>query len=46
MTPREINKLVEGYIGTTSDGYLEHFSYNKHEAFYHVYCDLDVDVVD
>jgi len=45
MFLREINKLVEGYIGTTSGGYLEHFSYSKHEAFYHVYCDLDVDVL-
>ena len=45
MTLREINQLVEGYIGTTSTGYLQHFSYSKHEAFYHVYCDLDVDVI-
>lgn len=44
MTIREINKLVEDYIGTTSDGYLRHFSYSKHDSFYHHYCDLDVDV--
>jgi hypothetical protein len=43
MTLREISKLVEGYIGT-SDGYLKHFSYSKHDTFYHVYCDLDIDV--
>lgn len=45
MTPREINKLVEGYIGTTPDGYLNHFSYLKHERFYPYYCDLDIDPV-
>lgn len=44
MTIREINKLVEDYIGTTSDGYLSHFSYSKHEKFYHLYCDVEVDV--
>lgn len=44
MTIREINKLVEDYIGTTPDGYLKHFSYSKHDSFYHLYCDLDVDV--
>lgn len=44
MHIRDINKLVETYIGTTSDGYLRHFSYSKHEKFYHLYCDLDVDV--
>lgn len=43
MTPREINKLVEDYIGTNA-GYLNDFSYSKHDRFYHVYCDLDVDV--
>jgi len=43
MSPREINKLVEDYIGT-GGGYLNHFSYSKHDRFYHVYCDLDVDV--
>jgi len=42
MTPREINKLVEDYIGTDS-GYLNHFSYSKHDQFYYAYCDLDVD---
>ncbi len=44
MNIRDINKLVESYIGTTSDGYLRHFSYSKHEKFYHLYCDIDVDV--
>ena len=44
MQLRHINKLVEEYIGTTSDGYLRHFSYSKHDKFYHVYCDLDVNV--
>ena len=43
MTPREINKLVEDYIGTVS-GYLNRFSYSIHDAFYHRYCDLDIDV--
>lgn len=43
MTPREINKLVEEYIGTTTDGYLNHFSYLKHDRFYPHYCDLDID---
>jgi hypothetical protein len=33
MTPREINKLVEGYIGTNG-GYLNHFSYSIHDKFY------------
>ena len=44
MKIRDINKLVEDYIGTTPDGYLRHFSYSKHEKFYHLYCDIDVDV--
>lgn len=43
MTSREINKLVEDYIGTNG-GYLNHFSYSKHDRFYHIFCDLDVDV--
>src|ERR1700680_342965 len=43
MTPREINELVEDYIGT-HEGYLNSFSYRIHEAFYHRYCDIDVDV--
>jgi hypothetical protein len=43
MTGREINKLVEDYIGTNS-GYLNGFSYSIHNTFYHRYCDLDVDV--
>lgn len=43
MKPRDINKLVEDYIGTNG-GYLNHFSYSKHDRFYHVYCDVDVDV--
>jgi len=44
ITIREINRLVEDYIGTTSDGYLKHFSYSKHDAFYHTYCDVEIDV--
>ena len=43
MTPREIDRLVEDYIGTNG-GYLNNFSYSIHDAFYHRYCDLDVDV--
>jgi hypothetical protein len=43
MTAREINKLVEDYIGTNS-GYLNGFSYSIHNTFYHIYCDLDIDV--
>jgi hypothetical protein len=43
MTMREINSLVEDYIGTNA-GYLNSFSYRIHDAFYHRYCDLDVDV--
>ncbi len=43
MTPREINWLVEDYIGTNG-GYLNNFSYRIHDAFYHRYCDLDIDV--
>ncbi len=45
MTPREINKLVEEYIGTEG-GYLKHFSYSKHDRFYLHYCDLDIDAAD
>ena len=43
MKIRDINRLVEDYIGTDG-GYLCHFSYSKHEKFYHLYCDLDIDV--
>ncbi|HEV2490129.1 MAG TPA: abortive infection family protein [Candidatus Acidoferrales bacterium] len=43
MTQREIDKLVEGYIGSNG-GYLNYFSYNIHESFYYKYCDLEVDV--
>jgi len=43
MSLREINKLVEDYIGTNG-GYLNHFSYSIHDRFYHHYCDLDIDV--
>ncbi len=43
MTEREINKLVEDYIGT-HEGYLNSFSYSIHDDFYLRYCDLDVDV--
>jgi len=43
MTQREIYRLVEDYIGTNG-GYLNGFSYSIHDAFYHRYCDLDVDV--
>jgi hypothetical protein len=42
MTPREIDKLVEEYIGT-GGGYLNHFSYSKHDRFYPHYCNLDID---
>jgi hypothetical protein len=42
MTPREIDKLVEEYIGTDG-GYLRHFSYSKHDRFYPHYCNLDID---
>lgn len=44
MRPRDINKLVEDYIGTTDAGYLNHFSYSSHDRFYHHYCDVEVDV--
>jgi hypothetical protein len=43
MTGREVRRLVDDYIGTV-DGYLKHFSYSSHEAFYHTYCEMDVDV--
>lgn len=43
MTMREINLLVEDYIGTNA-GYLNGFSYRIHDTFYHHYCELDVDV--
>lgn len=43
MTAREIDRLVEDYIGTNG-GYLNNFSYSIHDAFYHRYCDLDIDV--
>ena len=43
MKQREIIKLVEDYIGTNG-GYLNSFSYGIHDAFYHRWCDLDVDV--
>jgi hypothetical protein len=42
MTRREINLLVQDYIGTNA-GYLVGFSYSIHDAFYHQYCDLDID---
>src|ERR1700690_1018769 len=45
MSLHEINLLVEGYIGTTTDGYLCNFSYSKHERFYPLYCNLDIDVL-
>jgi hypothetical protein len=35
MTGREVRRLVDDYIGTV-DGYLKHFSYSSHEAFYRV----------
>ncbi len=44
MTGKEVRLLVDDFIGTTSDGYLCHFSYSTHESFYHRYCELDVDV--
>jgi hypothetical protein len=44
MSIHEIDLLVEGYIGTTTDGYLNNFSYSKHERFYPLYCNLDIDV--
>ncbi len=43
MSPREINNLVEGYIGTNA-GYLNDFSYSIHDAFYQIYCGLDINV--
>lgn len=43
MTPVEITRLVERYIGTDT-GYLQGFSYSSHEDFYSLYCDLDIDV--
>lgn len=43
MSHREINELVEGYIGTNS-GYLNGFSYSIHDKFYYEWCDLDRDV--
>lgn len=43
MTSKEIHDLVENYIGSDC-GYLNHFSYAKHEEFYLRYCDIDVDV--
>jgi hypothetical protein len=43
MTLREIDKLVHDYIGTNM-GYLNGFSYSTHDAFYHRYCDLQIDV--
>ena len=44
MSQREIQWLVEDYIGVNS-GYLRRFTWAKHEAFYHKFCDLDVDVL-
>ena len=43
MSLREINLLVESYIGTAS-GYLNSFSYSIHERFYPIHCGLDIDV--
>jgi hypothetical protein len=43
MTQREIDRLVEDYIGTNA-GYLNGFSYSVHDTFYHRYCDLEIDV--
>lgn len=45
MSLREINLLIESYIGTTSDGYLCYFSYSVHERFYPIHCNLDIDVL-
>jgi hypothetical protein len=44
LTRPEIYKVVNDYIGVTSDGYLVGFSYRTHEEFYPYYCDLDIDV--
>lgn len=41
MSTREIILLVEKYIGSSSDGYLRHFSYSIHERFYPVHCGID-----
>ncbi|MBN9121976.1 MAG: abortive infection family protein [Planctomycetes bacterium] len=43
LSEREILVLVNDYIGS-SDGYLEGFSYAKHEEFYALYCDFEVNV--
>jgi hypothetical protein len=42
MSSREISRLVEVYIGTNG-GYLNNFTYAKHDKFYPLYCDLDID---
>lgn len=39
----ETYKVVNEYIGVT-DGYLDGFSYSKHQEFYPHYCGLDIDV--
>lgn len=46
MSNREILILIEDYLGVYGDGTIRGFSRAKHEAFYHRYCDLDVDVSD
>ena len=42
LTPREIYKVVNGYIGVEA-GYLRGFTYRIHQEFYPGYCDLDID---
>jgi abortive infection Abi-like protein len=42
LTPQEIHRLVNDYIGVEA-GYLNGFSYSKHQEFYPYYCGLDID---
>ena len=41
IQPGEINLLVYKYIGVEG-GYLGDFSYTTHDAFYPVYCGLEM----
>jgi hypothetical protein len=44
LTRPEIYKVVNDYIGVSTDGYLGDFSYRSHAEFYPYYCELDIDV--
>lgn len=42
MTAQEVVRLMQRYIGVSTDGYLGDFSYRTHEEFYPLFCDLNI----